>query len=234
LASSDRSDVGVILAAGGRGRRFGRKLPKQFLLLGGKTVLEWSLEKFSRIRLVREVVVVVPEEFAGRAGRIVRRAGLPKVRAIVTGGAERQESVGNGLQVMGRECRIVLVHDAARPLVSPEVIRRVIAGARRYGAAVAAVRVSDTVKLEGRRGFSTETLQRELLWAAQTPQGFRRALLERAHEEARSEGARGTDEASLVERLGVPVRIIEASAKNLKITRGEDLLLARWLIGSRV
>ena len=233
MAKSDRSDVGVILAAGGRGRRFGRKLPKQFLLLGGKTVLEWSLERFSHIRIVKEVVLVVPEEFAGRAARIVRRAGLPKVRAIVAGGAERQESVGNGLRVLGRECRIVLVHDAARPLVSPELIRRVITGARRYGAAVAALRVSDTVKREGRRGFATETLQRELLWGAQTPQGFRRDVLERAHAEARRQGARGTDEASLVERLGLPVRIIEGSAKNLKITEGEDLVLARWVAGSR-
>ena len=225
--------MGVILAAGGRGRRFGRGLPKQFVLLGGKSALERSLEKFSRLAVVREIVVVVPKEHLQRAGRIVHRAGVRKVSAIVHGGVERQASVANGLEALSHRCRIVLVHDAARPLVSTAVVQRVIAGVRRYGAAVTAVRVSDTIKLEGRKGFSTETLRRDLLWAAQTPQGFRRALLERAHAMARQEKALGTDEASLVERLGVPVRIVEGSAKNLKITTREDLSLAAQLLSAR-
>jgi 2-C-methyl-D-erythritol 4-phosphate cytidylyltransferase len=226
----------VILAAGGRGRRFGRRLPKQFLKLGGKTVLQWSLERFSRQRSVREIIVVVPEEHISRAVRIIRRAGMRKVHAVVRGGPERQESVANGMRALSRHCRIILVHDAARPLVSPEIVRRVIAAARRYGAAMACVRLSDTIKREGRTGFSTETLRRDLLWAAQTPQGFRRAMLERAHRRAVEEGVLGTDEASLLERLGMPVRIVEGSSKNLKITGEEDLSLARWLLsrpGSR-
>jgi 2-C-methyl-D-erythritol 4-phosphate cytidylyltransferase len=236
LASSDKSDVGVILAAGGRGRRFGRRLPKQFLKLGGKTVLQWSLERFSRLRSVREIIVVVPEEHIARAVRIIRRTGMRKVHAVVRGGPERQESVANGLRALSRDSRIVLVHDAARPLVSPEIVRRVIAGARRYGAAMAGVPVSDTIKREGRAGFSTETLRRDLLWAAQTPQGFRRAILERAHRRAEEEGVLGTDEASLLERMGIPVRIVQGSSRNVKITGEEDLSLAGWLLsrpGSR-
>ena len=118
-------------------------------------------------------------------------------------------------------------------MVSTEVIRRVIAGVRRYGAAVPAVRVSDTIKLEGKKGFSTETLRRDLLWAAQTPQGFRRKILERAHLMATRTKAVGTDEASLVERLGFPVRIVAGSTKNLKITSREDFSLAVRLLSAR-
>jgi len=230
LARNARSDVGVIVAAGGRSHRFGRKLPKQFQRLGQKSVLAWSLERFSHNRSVRSIVVVVPEEYLLRASRVVRAGGFRKVHAIVSGGRERQGSVARGLQALGPECRLVLVHDAARPLIDPGVIRGVIEGARRFGAAMAAVRVRDTIKRERRKRFSGETLPRELLWAAQTPQGFRRELLEGAHRRAKQDGFVGTDEASLVERLGHPVRIVEGSSKNLKITDAGDLSLARWYL----
>lgn len=233
MARRESSDVGVVLAAGGRGRRFGRTVPKQFLKLRGKPVLQYSLERFARCAAVRQIVVVVPEEHARRAALIIRRSRARRRCQVVVGGAERQESVGRGLQALDPACRIVLVHDAARPLVSADVIERVIRATRRSGAAMAAVRVSDTIKREGRRGFATETLRREQLWAAQTPQGFRRSLLERAHRRAVRDGMVGTDEASLIERMGKKVRLVDGSPKNLKITTRQDFLLVASVAGKR-
>jgi len=231
LARRRSSDIGVVLAAGGRGRRFGRAVPKQFLKLRGKPILQHSLERFAGLAAVREIVVVVPEEHARRAAAIIRRSGVRRRCQVVAGGAERQESVGRGLRALDPACRIVLVHDAARPLVSAAVVERVIRATRRFGAAMAALRVSDTIKREGQRGFATETVRREQLWAAQTPQGFRRSLLERAHRQAVQEGVVGTDEASLLERMGKKVRLVEGSPKNLKITTREDFLLAAGFAG---
>ncbi len=222
-------EVGVVVAAGGRGRRFGGRLPKQFLRLGTRTVLEVTLSAFQRHPQVGEIVVVVPATERARAERLVRRSRLSKVSAVVVGGKERQDSVWEGLSAFTRPPRIVLVHDAVRPFIDGRTIAAVAAGAAKYRAAVVGTRVKDTVKVEGRRGFYTSTLSREHLWAVQTPQGFTYHLITRAHKEARKAGFLGTDEASLVERLGVPVRIIPGNERNLKITTPGDLRIARVL-----
>ncbi len=177
--------------------------------------------------MVGEIVVVVPESERERTGRIVRLGRYSKVSAVVAGGKERQDSVWAGLSAFRRVPAVVLVHDGVRPFVGREVITGVIRGAARYRAAVVGTPVKDTVKLEGRPGFSTSTLSREKLWAVQTPQGFRYHLLVRAHALARKAGYLGTDEASLVERMGVPVRIIRGNERNLKITTRTDLEIAR-------
>jgi 2-C-methyl-D-erythritol 4-phosphate cytidylyltransferase len=222
-------DVGVVVAAGGRGRRLGGRLPKQFLRLGTKTVLEVTLEQFQRHRLVGEIVVVVPESERRRTERIVRGSRLSKVSSVVAGGKERQDSVREGLAAFRHPPRFVLVHDAVRPFIEEKTITAVVRGTIKYRAAVVGTPVKDTVKLEGRRGFYTKTLSREHLWAVQTPQGFSFHLIDRAHRAARKAGFVGTDEASLVERLGVPVRIIIGNERNMKITTRGDLKIARMV-----
>ena len=142
------------------------------------------------------------------------------------GCAGGQDSVRHALAGIAGTTSQVLIHDAVRPLVSRSVILAVIDAAQRWGAAVAGVRVRDTVKCEGKRGFFTSTLPRHLLWDVQTPQGFRRELIEKAHQAAKRTGYFGTDDASLVERLGVPVRIVEGSSRNIKITTRDDLVVA--------
>ena len=210
----------------------GGSLPKQFHRLGGMTILERSIWAFQGLRGIREIVLVVPPPFVDRARALVAAKRLGKVRHVVEGGEERQDSVRLGLAACSPGTGIVLVHDAVRPLVTRELILQVVAAAELHGAAVPGVRVKDTIKFEDadQPGFYVRTLPREGLWGVQTPQGFRYSLLLEAHEEARKAGFRGTDDASLVERLGIPVRIVEGNERNMKITTPADLRLARYLL----
>ena len=228
-------DVSVVIAAGGKGRRMGVGTPKQFLSLGGLPVLERTIAAFHSLRDIREIVLVVPADCMSRAVALVRRAGFTKVADVVEGGEERQASVFNGLKRCSLRSGLVLVHDAVRPLVGRQTIISVIRAAGRYGAAVAGVPVKDTIKTESqeRGGFYERTLRREGLWAVQTPQGFRFPLLWEAHRKARSSGFVGTDDASLVERMGAPVRIVRGTETNIKITTPDDRKLAEFLLGRR-
>jgi len=219
----------VVIAAGGKGVRMGGVLPKQFLLLHGKPILQHTLERFDNIPNIDEMVLVVPASEVRRAERLVARARIRKVSHVVVGGEHRQDSVRHGLLSFDRQPTIVLVHDAVRPLVSSEVVLEVICQARRHGGAVVGVPVKDTIKI-GRDGLCLRTLDRRTLWAVQTPQGFRYDVLMRAHVAAQRSGFLGTDDASLIERLHLPVVIVEGSPWNIKITTQEDLACARaWL-----
>jgi 2-C-methyl-D-erythritol 4-phosphate cytidylyltransferase len=195
--------------------------------------MDWTLRAFRRTPGLCEMIIVVPPRYFSRARRSVSNAGLDDVAHVIAGGSERQHSVWNGINAFERRPDIVLVHDAVRPLVSRRMIGEVSRAAARYRAAVAGVRVKETIKVEKRRGFFTLTLQRDRLWVVQTPQGFRFELLHEAHLAAQKAGFLGTDEASLVERLGVPVRIVEGDYHNIKITTREDLELARSLLKKR-
>jgi len=227
-------NVAVIIPAGGSGKRLGGVLPKQFLLLGDTPILVASVRAFERLPEVREVVVVAPAAYVPRTTRLLTRARCRKVSCVIAGGRERQGSVRLGLEHLSAVPDILLVHDAVRPLVTVRVIRRVITAAKKYGAAVVGVPVKDTTKLEGKKGFATKTLPRHLLWAVQTPQGFLFSLFRHAHVRAAAAGVFGTDDASLVERLGIPVRIVEGDQRNIKITTREDLALARaWRKNTR-
>jgi 2-C-methyl-D-erythritol 4-phosphate cytidylyltransferase len=217
----------VVIAAGGYGRRFGGATPKQFLLVRGVPILQRTIAAFHGVRDVGEIVVVAPATHVCRVEGLVRRAGFKKVISVLAGGKERQDSVWNGLQGFVRPPRIVLVHDAVRPLITRRLIRNVVAAARRHGAAVVGVEVRDTIKREVRRGFYAATLDRNGLWRVQTPQGFRYALLCRAHMRAQRDRYIGTDESCLVERMGRSVRIVPGEERNLKITTGDDLKIAR-------
>jgi 2-C-methyl-D-erythritol 4-phosphate cytidylyltransferase len=225
--------VGVIIAAGGRGRRMGQRTPKQFLPLGGEPLIARTIRAYETVPAVDEIAIVVPAAFVGRVEKLVRRFRFVKVMAVVPGGKERQDSVWNGLRAFRRRPAMVLVHDAVRPFIDRETIEHAIAAVHRHRAAVVGVRVKDTIKVEGPRGFSTETLDREKLWAAQTPQGFDFRLLLRAHEKAKVDRFLATDETALVERLGVRVRIVEGNERNMKITTPADLRIAESLLKDR-
>lgn len=200
---------------------------KQELRLGRGTLLHRTLAVFEATPLVAGVVVAVPPEDVAAWRR--RLARLGKVRAVVAGGAVRQASVANGLAALPPEAELVVVHDGARPFVTPSLIEAVIAEACAWGAATAGLPLAETVK-RGLDGWVKETVEREGLFAVQTPQAFRAALLREAHARARAEGFVGTDDAVLVERLGHPVRLVPGLPTNLKITRPEEIELARALL----
>jgi 2-C-methyl-D-erythritol 4-phosphate cytidylyltransferase/2-C-methyl-D-erythritol 2,4-cyclodiphosphate synthase len=226
--------VAAIIAAGGRGLRMGRALPKQFLTVSGLTILERSVAAFDRHQQVQELVVVVPPE-ALESSEFVKPATTKPVR-FVAGGARRQDSVANGVDALSADAQVVLVHDAARPMVSAELISRTIAAAASAGAAIAAVPVHDTVKqvtMEGGVGFIEKTLPRETVFLAQTPQGFRRDVLDAVVALGR-EASDATDEASLAERAGYRVQLVPGDPDNLKITTEADLARAEGIVGGIV
>jgi len=210
----------------------GARLPKQFLLMGHKSILETTIARFHTFPFISEIVVVVPPSHVERVRRLLQRHAYAKVSVVVPGGHERQDSVWYGLNAFTVQPDEVLVHDAVRPFVDRSLVESVVRAARRYGAAVVGTPIKDTVKIEGRPGYYTRTIPRERLWAVQTPQGFRFDLLMRAHRVARKTRFLGTDDASLVERRGIRVRIVEGKRTNIKITTPDDLVHARILQNS--
>jgi 2-C-methyl-D-erythritol 4-phosphate cytidylyltransferase len=222
--------VGVVIAAGGSGKRLGNRVPKQFLLLGGISILQRTVALFASLPPVDEIVIASPRDYITRVQRLLAALGCKKILSIVPGGKERQDSVWNGINGFIAKPDIVLVHDAVRPLVTRTTVNEVITSAWKYGAAVVGVRVNDTIKVEGKRGLYSRTLDRNKLWAVQTPQGFAFDLLMKAHKAAQRSGYLGTDESSLIERLHSPVRIVVGDCRNIKITTPSDLRLAEiWL-----
>ncbi len=221
-----RHDVVVLIPAGGVGVRIGRRTPKQYLRLGGATILAATLRHFVAHPAVRAIVIAAPEAHLARTRARLARARRRPVITVVAGGATRQESVWRALQAAPAEAAIVLVHDAVRPFVSRALIDAVVAAAAGHGAAICALPISETVK-RVRDGVVEATLERAGLWAVQTPQGFHASLLREAHEKAIRDGVTGTDDAMLVERLGHAVRVVRGLAANVKITTPEDLRRAR-------
>ncbi|MEW5766840.1 MAG: 2-C-methyl-D-erythritol 4-phosphate cytidylyltransferase [bacterium] len=240
--------IAAIVVAAGSGQRMGR--PKQYLDLGGHPLLYYPLKVLQQSPLIDSIVLVVPQGEIDRVlEKIVRFYRFSKVLRIVKGGRERQDSVYNGLSNVPPETELVLVHDGARPFLTLKLIEEVIMAAARDGAAILGVPVTDTIKLGSYCPPSTvhrppspvtggtrnpawvkKTLPRSRLWAVQTPQAFKREILERAFKQAYAEGFYGTDEASLLERIGVPVRLVPGSNENMKITTPNDLALAEIIL----
>ncbi len=218
------STAALVLAAG-RGERLGAGRPKAFVELGGLPLLARSLAALAASDAIDALVPVVPAGFGLQVSNAAWLREIPKVGAPVDGGAERQDSMRAGLAALPPEVALVAVHDAARPFVRPEDVARVVAAAREHGAALLAVPARDTIK-RVRAGRVVETPPRAECWAAQTPQVFRTEILREALAKACADGVVGTDDAQLVERLGVPVRIVEGDAGNQKITTAEDLAWA--------
>jgi 2-C-methyl-D-erythritol 4-phosphate cytidylyltransferase len=232
-------DVGAIVVAGGRGVRLGSETPKQYLPIGGVPMLLWALRPFSSHPDVSQVVLVLPPADAARppaflsAGSSTPSPGLGDL-TIVPGGTHRGDSVRAGLAALRPECSSVLVHDGARPFVDRRTIDAIIGYARRGESAIPAVLLGDTLKEVSREDPTriVRTRPRARLWRAQTPQGFPRSVLEQAHTRAARARRRATDDAALVEAMGLPVRLVPDFSNNIKITTREDLVLAELLAGS--
>jgi len=216
--------VSAIIAAAGQGRRFGGVLPKQLRDLAGRPILQRSVQAFLDCDAITDVVVALPPEIAAAAPAYLRVPG--RSIEIVDGGARRQDSVGNAFAVVAARADIIVIHDAARPLVTGAVIRRTVAAAAEMGAAVAAVQAHDTLKRADKAGVIVETLRRDDVYLAQTPQAFRTAVLR----DALALGEDATDEATLAQRAGHAVRIVAGDARNLKITTEDDLEMAEHLL----
>jgi 2-C-methyl-D-erythritol 4-phosphate cytidylyltransferase/2-C-methyl-D-erythritol 2,4-cyclodiphosphate synthase len=218
----------AIICAGGIGTRMGLPMPKQFCLLAGIPLLIHTLRAFAASP-ADAIIVVAPAEHLAATRAHIARFGIAKVMAVVAGGRLRQDSVAAGLREAPASAELVAVHDGARPLVSPALIAACLEEARRTGAAMAAIPVKDTLKAVA--GSSVlRTVDREGLWQAQTPQTARIELLRQAFAAAAADGFVGTDEAALLEHIGVPVSVVEGSERNLKVTRPEDLLVAEALL----
>jgi 2-C-methyl-D-erythritol 4-phosphate cytidylyltransferase len=213
--------VAAIIAAGGSGKRMGR--PKQFLPLLGRAVLEWSLEVFKKIKAIEQIILTVSGDDLERA----RNLGV----LVTEGGAERQDSVANGLKFVSPDCDLVLIHDGARPLITPDIVEKAIAEAGEHGAVAVGVPVADTIKqVESGQWTVEKTVDRGKLWQAQTPQVFKYEIITRAYKKIKR---KVTDDAQLVEDLGIKVKMIMGSYQNIKITSPEDLLIAEAILRSR-
>jgi 2-C-methyl-D-erythritol 4-phosphate cytidylyltransferase len=228
MSAPDRSLATAVIVGAGRGTRFGTA-DKVLTPLCGRPLLTYSLDAAENAQRVSAIVVVAGEHLLDAVAALIASGRWPKVVATVTGGDRRQDSVANGLAAVPAGTSLVAVHDAARPLVTASLFDACIAAAQRCGAAIAAVPISDTLKrVDGDR--IVETVSREGLWAAQTPQAFRLDILQSAFASAAESGREVTDEASLLETAGVPVRVVPGSVANLKVTRPEDLETAEALL----
>jgi 2-C-methyl-D-erythritol 4-phosphate cytidylyltransferase len=227
--------VVAIVPAAGRGLRMGGSVPKQFLSLAGEPLVVHSLRILQAAHTVDEIVLAVPEsDIDYCANDLVKQHGFSKVRNVVAGGIERQDSVRHALEQVTELTEIVLVHDAVRPFLTGQMVSDVIAMAEKHGAAIIALPMRDTVKQVGLDHVIERTVDRRPLWLAQTPQAFRRQWLQEAHRKAHAEGIHATDDAYLIEWLGHSVMVVEGSGENIKVTRPEDIVIAEAILASQV
>lgn len=221
----------VIVCAGSASRMGG--VDKLFLPIGNSTVLERSVTAFEKAESIGEIVIVTKSESMEVVRKLVDDCGMIKVSCIIAGGSTRQQSVQKGVAACSASADYFAVHDGARPLVTPQVINSTIADAVRYGASTAAVKVKDTVKLAGPKGLIKETLDRDFLYAIQTPQVFRRDLYKQGIAGAAEQGGDYTDDCQLLEAAGIPVFLSQGSYDNIKITTPEDISVAEALLKRR-
>ena len=224
-----RPRVTAIVPAGGTGSRLGLNTKKPFVTLSGKPLLYYVIKALEKTGAVNEIIVAAEKSQMGRVEALVRRFGFRKVKKIVSGGSTRSGSVKNCLDALTGDPDIVLIHDAARPLVSEGMIKDSIKLALKYGACVTAVPESDTIKLADRFGFVKKTIDRRNVFRAQTPQAFKTDIIRRAYERA---GFRigATDDSSILEGGGIKIKILPGSYRNIKITTREDLKIAEVLL----
>jgi 2-C-methyl-D-erythritol 4-phosphate cytidylyltransferase len=223
----------AIITAAGKGRRMGSKIKKPYLTLAGRPILARAIMPFEYSKAINAIIIVTaPGDEGFCLKNIVKKFGFKKIAKVIQGGKERQDSVMSGIIAANGGWDVVVVHDAVRPFVEKDMIKRVIQSAQKCGAATIAVPVKDTIK-QASAGFVTKTLQREELWAIQTPQAFRFDILKKAHHLAAKQGFIGTDDCMLVERMGNKVAVVKGSYDNIKITTPEDIVLGKAILKSR-
>lgn len=223
--------VAGLIPAAGSGVRMGGDIAKPFLQLSGREILARTLDVFERCAVIGEVWVIVAVKYVSACQQeIIKRYGFRKVRDVVTGGKSRQESIWRGLQWIDAAVDLVVVHDGVRPFVTEAVLQETLDCAAQHGAAVAAVPLRDTLKRVSEEGEVETTIPRGNLWRTQTPQAFQRHLLISAHRQARERGVYATDDASLIELMGHPVKVVSGLESNIKITTPEDLMFSEGLL----
>lgn len=224
----------AVIVSAGKGQRFTEGKKKQYYLLADKPILAHTLDKFETCPLVRSILLVVGQgDMNYCLKEIVEKYRYRKISHIVPGGKRRQDSVKNGIDALSKDVDIVVIHDGVRPLVTREMIEQSIHSAQRFGAVVLAMPVKETIKMAHADGTVLKTLDRESLWHIQTPQAFQAHVIKQAYQKAAKDGFVGTDDASLVERLGMKVHILPGSYTNIKITTSEDLILANLFLGMK-
>jgi 2-C-methyl-D-erythritol 4-phosphate cytidylyltransferase len=215
--------VTALIPCAGQGKRMGGRVSKQFLRINDRPLLAYTLAPFQKHPLIDDIILVTREEDIPFCWEeIVQKEGFSKVSQVVAGGQERQDSVYQGLLALDKETDWVVIHDGARPMISWKTINAVLEAAVEKGAAIVGVPAKDTIKLVNPDLTVQDTPPRELLWHIQTPQVFRKTLVLKAYQEAIAHGWQGTDDASLVEKLGVPVYVVQGEYTNIKITTPED------------
>ena len=224
--------VTAIIVAGGSGKRMGMAIKKQYILLNKKEVLTHTLEVFNKSDLIDTIILVVSEEEIEKVKiEIVEKYALHKVKKIVAGGAERQDSVYNGLMATSEDTKYVMIHDGARPFIKEAVLKKALEVTLEKEATVVAVPVKDTIKIvDNKENKVIDTPDRSTLWSIQTPQTFTKKLLLKAYEYAKRESLVVTDDSMLVEAYGKSVYIVEGDYTNIKITTPEDLIIGEALL----
>lgn len=229
----NRSFISVIIAAAGMGKRMGAEINKQYLVLRDKPILAHTIKKFEDNQYIDEIIVVTrDEEKEYCKTEIINKYSFKKVTHLLAGGEERQDSVYNGLKLVNKQCKIVLIHDGVRPFIKDEEITECIETVIRYEACVIGVPVKDTIKVIDNDNNIINTPIRDTLWAVHTPQAFTYELINRAYENAKKHSYTATDDSMLVEKLGHKVKMIKGSFENIKITTPEDLKVAELLIST--
>ena len=228
-----RKNTAIILAAG-QGKRMGANINKQFLTLSGKPVLYHTIKAFSDNENIDNIIVLCAEsdmEYCKK--NIIEKYDLKKVKALVKGGKERQDSVYNGLKAI-ESCDIVLIHDGARPFVAEKIINNGIENAEKYGACTCGVKSKDTIKIKDKEGFAKETLNREDTFIVQTPQCFKYDIILNCHEELKKTNFEVTDDAMIVEKFNKKVYLYEGSYLNIKLTTPEDMIIGENILKNKI
>ncbi len=221
----------VVIVAAGKGKRMGTDIKKQYLALKGKEVLAHTIDQFEKCKEIDEIIIVTgKEEIDYCREHIWKKYGYTKIKTIVAGGRERQDSVYNGLLQVSGETNIVLIHDGARPFIRVEQIRESIETAANEGACVVGVPMKDTVKKCDENQFVKETPSRDTLWVIQTPQTFKYDWIMKAYEEGMKNNLAATDDSMMVEALGYCVKVVQGRYDNIKITTPEDLVIAKSMM----
>lgn len=233
--NASSSAVDVVVPAAGSGSRMGGSVKKTYIEVAGLPILGHTLRTLSRIPDVGRIwVVAAAADVAFCREQVIARYAIPKVAGVLAGGSTRQESVYRGLCAVPTSADLVLIHDGARPCVDADTVRRVIAGASESGAATAAIPMKDTLRRADAQSFAQEDLDRSNVWRIQTPQGFRRDLILEAHRRARALREEATDDAKLVELVGVRARLVAGNERNFKVTTADDISLVEAALTSRV
>ena len=223
--------LSAIILAAGAGRRLGARVSKPLVKINNKPLINYSLCAFNRHPGIDEIIVVCSAQNKKQIIKVIKNCSFKKIKGFVIGGPRRQDSVYNGLKKVGKKSDWVLIHDSARPFIDQGAISRVIQEAKKTGAAILGVPVKATIKSASAGGLVNKTVDRSSLWEIQTPQVFKKGLIDKAYEKYAEENV--TDDASLVEKLGKKVKIVEGCSENIKITTGVDLCFAQ-LIAKRL